>query len=111
MRPSITPRTCLAALAGIAPATAGSKTLNPCGTFKDLDANHDGHLSLSEFKANGMDDLSFRAADTNGDGRVDRGEFDKYVAERRNAPKSRPAGIDPPQAGYPSAAFLKGRAR
>ena len=37
-----------------------------------------------------MDDLSFRAADTNGDGRVDRGEFDKYVAERRNAPK--PAG-------------------
>ena len=51
-------------------------------SFKDYDANHDGFLSLDEFKAKGKDSLAFNAADSNGDGRLDRGEFDRYLARK-----------------------------
>lgn len=46
--------------------------------FKTLDKNKDGYLSMEEFKAAGMDDLAFNAADMNGDGRIDPDEYAKY---------------------------------
>jgi Ca2+-binding EF-hand superfamily protein len=52
--------------------------------FKDHDANRDGYLSLEEFKAKGKDDLAFKAADIDGDERLDRSEFDKYLIKKAN---------------------------
>lgn len=46
--------------------------------FKDCDTDKDGFLSLEEFKAKGKDDLSFKAADINGDQRIDPDEYEKY---------------------------------
>src|SRR5574340_995083 len=51
-------------------------------SFKDLDANNDGYRSVDEFEASGKDELAFKAADINGDERVDPDEFDKYLARK-----------------------------
>lgn len=59
--------------------------------FKDYDADKDGYLSLEEFKAKGKDDLAFKAADLNGDQRLDADEFDKYAAMKSS---------DQPKPGY-----------
>ncbi|MDA8257108.1 MAG: hypothetical protein M0Z99_16020 [Betaproteobacteria bacterium] len=59
-------------------------------SFKDHDSNKDGYLSLDEFKAKGKDDLAFKAADIDGDERLDRSEFDKYRA-RKATDQSKPA--------------------
>ena len=59
-------------------------------SFKDHDNNKDGYLSLEEFKAKGKDDLAFKAADINGDERLDRSEFDKYLIRKAND-QSKPA--------------------
>lgn len=48
--------------------------------FRDADTDRDGFLSLDEFKAKGKDDLSFKAADLNGDERIDPDEYEKYKA-------------------------------
>lgn len=64
-------------------------------SFKDVDADKNGFLSLDEFKDKGMDDLAFRAADINGDGQVDPGEFDKYLTRKAGeqpGPASGPGG-------------------
>ena len=62
-------------------------------SFKDYDSNKDGFLSRDEFKAKGKDDLAFAAADSDGDGRLDPDEFDKYLARKasdqlRSGPES-----------------------
>jgi len=59
-------------------------------SFKDHDSNKDGYLSLEEFKAKGKDDLAFKAADIDGDERLDRSEFDKYLIRKAND-QSKPA--------------------
>jgi len=72
-------------------------------SFKDFDANKDGYLSEEEFKAKGKDDLAFKAADLNGDERLDPSEFDKYKARKAgDQPKSEPGAIQPKpaQPGY-----------
>lgn len=46
--------------------------------FKDCDTDKNGFLSLEEFEAKGKDDLSFKAADINGDQRIDPDEYEKY---------------------------------
>ncbi len=46
--------------------------------FKDFDTDKDGFLSLEEFEAKGKDDLAFKAADVNGDKRIDPDEYEKY---------------------------------
>lgn len=64
-------------------------------SFKDHDGNKDGYLSLEEFKAKGKDDLAFKAADIDGDERLDRSEFDKYLIRKANdqsKPSQPPAG-------------------
>lgn len=70
-------------------------------SFKDLDADKDGYLSVDEFKAKGKDELAFKAADIDGDQRVDPGEFDKYRTRKATDPKSGPeAGGQPKPSGY-----------
>jgi hypothetical protein len=59
-------------------------------SFKDHDSNKDGYLSLDEFKAKGKDDLAFKAADVDGDERLDRSEFDRYLVRKAND-QSKPA--------------------
>ncbi|MBW8372311.1 MAG: EF-hand domain-containing protein [Thiobacillus sp.] len=59
-------------------------------SFKDYDSNRDGYLSLEEFKAKGKDDLAFKAADIDGDERLDRSEFDKYLT-RKASDQAKPA--------------------
>ena len=85
---------CAALLLGVAmlPAYAVDQTgMAESGpSFKDHDGNKDGYLSLEEFKAKGKDDLAFKAADIDGDERLDRSEFDKYRA-RKATDQSKPA--------------------
>lgn len=71
-------------------------------SFKDLDADKDGYLSVEEFKAKGKDELAFKAADVDGDQRVDPGEFDKYRTRKATDPKSEPeaGGQSKPSSGY-----------
>lgn len=47
--------------------------------FKKLDKNGDGYLSMLEFKAAGKDDLAFKAADADGDGRIDMDEYASHI--------------------------------
>lgn len=75
-------------------------------SFKDYDTNKDGYLSLDEFNAKGKDDLAFKAADTNGDERLDPSEFDQYLTRKASdqaKPEPGPAGQPkpaPPPSGY-----------
>jgi EF hand len=70
-------------------------------SFKDLDSDKDGYLSVDEFKAKGKDELAFKAADIDGDQRVDPKEFDKYRARKATDPKSGPgAGGQSNPSGY-----------
>lgn len=46
--------------------------------FKQCDTNHDGVISLAEWKAAGKDEASFKARDKNGDGKL---SFTEYKAE------------------------------
>jgi Ca2+-binding EF-hand superfamily protein len=51
----------------------------PAAAFKVYDTDRNAYLSMQEFLAQGKDDLAFKAADIDGDGRVDRDEFSRYV--------------------------------
>jgi Ca2+-binding EF-hand superfamily protein len=83
-----------ALLLGVAmlPATAGDRRIK---SFQDYDANRDGYLSLKEFEATGKDNLAFKAADIDGDERLDRKEFDQYLDKIKAG--DRPA---PPSGNY-----------
>jgi hypothetical protein len=73
----------IGALSG-APAGAashGEQQKGPDGLkqdFRTLDKNGDRYLSLEEFKPTGKDDLAFKAADLDGDNRLDADEYAKY---------------------------------
>jgi Ca2+-binding EF-hand superfamily protein len=73
----ITPTPLAALLLSLAmlPAYASESSVS----FKEVDADKNGFLSLDEFKEKDMDDLAFRAADINGDGQVDPDEYDNYL--------------------------------
>lgn len=43
--------------------------------FKQCDTNHDGFISLAEWKAAGKPEATFKAKDKNGDGKLSRDEF------------------------------------
>jgi hypothetical protein len=68
----------LACTLGAVPALAAS----PTPSFKTLDSNGDGVVSLEEFTALGGSVPAFRAADTNGDNRLDPEEFAKIGGEK-----------------------------
>ncbi|MDD5328924.1 MAG: EF-hand domain-containing protein [Sulfuricella sp.] len=51
--------------------------------FRKLDKSGDGYLSMEEFKAAGLDELAFKAADTDSDGRVDPDEYRNYTEAKR----------------------------
>jgi hypothetical protein len=61
-------------------------------SFKAVDADKNGFLSLDEFKDKGMDHLAFRAADINGDAQVDPDEYDKYLARKAGEQPSPESG-------------------
>jgi hypothetical protein len=95
-------------LLGVAmlPAYAWDRKVPESGmSFKDFDTNRDGYLSMNEFKAKGKDDLAFKAADIDGDERVDPSEFDKHLIKKATDPKfesgasGKPKPVQPP-AGY-----------
>jgi len=65
-------------------------------SFKTLDTDKDGYLSMKEFTAKGLDDLAFRAADIDSDGRVDPGEYGKYSQLKANDPPKSGSGSDAP---------------
>ncbi len=74
-------------LAGVVPGSADTQVTpsNPVDSipdFKTADGNGDGHLSLAEFKALNLDDLAFHAADSDGDGSVSPGKYDRYAQAR-----------------------------
>lgn len=58
------------------------------GSFKDHDTDKNGYLSLAEFESRGKDELAFRAADIDGDERIDPEEFDKYLTRKATDPRS-----------------------
>jgi hypothetical protein len=92
-----------ALLLGVAmlPAYAEGGMSESGKSFKDFDADKDGYLSVDEFKAKGKDELAFKAADIDGDQRVDPGEFDKYRTRKATDPKSDPeAGGQSKPSGY-----------
>jgi hypothetical protein len=78
------------------------ETSKAAADFKSHDTDKDGFLSMDEFLAKGKDDLAFRAADIDGDGRVDPGEYAKYLeAQATDQPRSGAAGQ--PEPAVPSA--------
>jgi hypothetical protein len=90
--------------AAIVPAyAAGLKGMSESGmSFKDYDSNKDGFLSLEEFKAKGKDDLAFKAADINGDERLDPEEFDKHLTRKAaDQPKSESGTSGQPKPAQP----------
>lgn len=71
-----------------AAAPAKDKSGKPTAGFKDCDTNKDGFLSLEEFEAKGLDNLAFKAADINGDNRVDPDEYATYRKAKATDPRS-----------------------
>lgn len=95
-----------ALLLGVAmmPALAGGD--RKAMSFKDFDANKDGHLSLDEFEAKGKDDLAFKAADIDGDEQLDPDEFDKYLSKKASdQPKAEPGATMQPKPAQPSSGY------
>lgn len=96
MKSETTTQACVAALllgAAILPAYAEGGMSGSGKSFNDLDADKDGYLSVEEFKAKGKDELAFKAADINGDERIDPEEFKKYREMKASDPKSpKPSG-------------------
>lgn len=68
-------------------------------SFKMLDTDKDGYLSIKEFTAKGLDDLAFRAADVDSDGLVEPAEYDKYIHLKANDPKSGSGPAEPEKPG------------
>lgn len=73
-----------AVLLGLAmlPAHGGGGKPGGMPAFGDLDTDKDSYLSLEEFQNYGKDELAFKAADLNGDQRIDREEFARYQAKK-----------------------------
>jgi hypothetical protein len=69
----------IAALPVCVDAIAASQDKNPETGFRAYDTNRDGYLSLKEFQDKGLDELAFKAADIDGDARVDPDEHDQYL--------------------------------
>lgn len=70
-------------------------------SFKTLDTDKDGYLSMKEFTAKGLDDLAFRAADIDNDGRVDPGEYANYSQLKANDPLKSDSGSVAPKPAPP----------
>lgn len=95
-----------ALLLGVAMLPAYAAGDRKAMSFKDVDTNKDGYLSLDEFKAKGKDDLAFKAADINGDEQVDPSEFDKYRAKKASdQPKPEPGTTVQPKPAQPPSGY------
>lgn len=87
------------------PAYGGGSTptSDSSPAFGDFDTDKDNHLSLDEFKAQGKDELAFKAADIDGDQQVDREEFARYLAKKasdQTKSDSDSSGKAKPASGY-----------
>lgn len=91
-----------ALLMGVAMLPAYAAGDRKAMSFKDCDSNKDGYLSLEEFKAKGKDDLAFKAADIDGDARIDPSEYDKYLAKKASDQPKPGSSVQPQPAQPPS---------
>jgi hypothetical protein len=76
----------LAWQAGSAAADTPLPHPDPEPAFERVDRNHDGELSLEELIAAGMDDIAFRAMDSNGDNHVSPKEYARHRALKTQPP-------------------------
>lgn len=74
-------KACLAGVAGLF-LTACASTPEAPGDFARADSNHDGYVSLNEWKLAGGRELAFLAADRQHAGKIDEAGF--YEAQRLN---------------------------
>ncbi|HEX7970981.1 MAG TPA: EF-hand domain-containing protein [Thiobacillus sp.] len=91
----------LVAFVAIPSYAVAARHKKPMASFQALDTNKDGYLSMKEFKAKGQDDLAFKAADINGDGRIDPGEYDQYTKSKKSTEPSGESGMGGGMSGQP----------
>lgn len=87
----------LAAAAVVAFATAAQAQPGPGGGPPDFDADHDGKVTLAEFKAGQAErqNRMFARIDTNKDGKITKDELDAMAKRAEDAGRGPPPGAGP----------------
>ena len=91
----------LVAFVAIPTHAVAARHKKPMASFQALDTDKDGYLSMKEFRAKGKDDLAFKAADINGDGRIDPGEYDQYMKSKKSTEPGAGSAMDGGMSGQP----------
>ena len=71
-----------------------NELLTAIGDFNDYDDDRDGYISLDEWLRHGGKESDFRGMDKNGDGKIDRNEFNNYT-QKKHDPAGQKLAQDP----------------